>query len=99
MRAWGIASVVTAGVGIAFAVQGLFEEEGCKIDNLGSGGNCDKFHGYTVGGLISAAVLTGVGLPLIVIGSRERLASPENVATVSPWVGRQGAGLSLRFDL
>ncbi|HKY39081.1 MAG TPA: hypothetical protein VJN18_24250, partial [Polyangiaceae bacterium] len=54
--------------------------------------------GYILGGLISAVILTGVGVPLIVIGNRKEPASPKKFAKVSPWVGRQSAGLSLRFE-
>lgn len=44
----------------------------------------------------SAAVLAGVGIPLIVIGGRRK---PITTGYALPWVAPQSAGLQLRFQL
>jgi hypothetical protein len=44
----------------------------------------------------SAAVLAGVGIPLIVIGGRRK---PITTGYALPWVAPQSAGLQLRFEL
>ena len=101
MVAAGIGSVALAGVGFIVAVGSFFEEAGCGAGNIGSLGSsgCGSHDSYIYGGLLSTVILAGVGIPLIVLGSRREPASPEHSATVSPWVGRQSAGLSLRFEL
>jgi hypothetical protein len=101
MMAGGIGAVVLAGVGLVVALGAFFKEAGCGFGNIGSLGsrNCESYDAYIFGGLLSTAVLTGVGVPLLVIGSRKVPAPHESAATLAPWIGRQVGGLSLRFDL
>lgn len=82
---------------------------GCGFGNIGSAGstcgndyekdNSNNTGGYVAGGLVSALVLTTVGGVLIAIGNRKKPARPRESARVSPWVGRQSGGLSLRLSL
>jgi hypothetical protein len=103
MMAGGIGCVVLAGVGLVVAAGAFLKEAGCGFGNVGSLGSrgCanDNDDSYIVGGLLSTAVLTSLGVPLIVIGSRKEPASAQSAATLAPWMGRQGVGLSLRFGL
>jgi len=97
MMVGGIVMVGLAPVGLAVTTFALLSETLCGFgDNSTASCNAD---GYIYGGLLSAAVLTAVGVPLIVIGAHKEPASPADSATVLPWVGRQSAGLSLRFSL
>jgi hypothetical protein len=57
--------------------------------------NCDRFDASIYGGALSAVVLLGVGIPLIVIGGKREPA----VARVTPWASPQAAGLKLNVDL
>lgn len=57
--------------------------------------DCDEYDPTIYGGLISAAVLAGVGIPLIVIGGKKELVT----ARVSPWATARSAGVGLRIDL
>jgi hypothetical protein len=103
MKGVGILSVVMGGVAFVGALGVAFSEAGCGFGNIGSlgssCGNNNSDDGNIAGGLLSAAVLVAVGVPLIVVGNRKEPASPKKSARVSPWVERQSAGLSLRFDL
>jgi hypothetical protein len=61
------------------------------------GNDCDEYDPTIYGGLISAAVLAGVGIPLIVIGAKKE---PVPVtATLSPWATARSAGVGLRIDM
>jgi hypothetical protein len=92
MAGVGIFVVVLAGVAIVTG-SSIFAA-GCLL------GKCQDEHaGYVYGGLLSAGILSSIGVPLIVIGSRKEPDPPKNSATVSPWVARWSAGLSLRIDL
>jgi hypothetical protein len=62
----------------------------------GPGINCDRYDATIYGGLLSAAVLAGVGIPLIVIGGKKE---PVGTAQLAPWATPHGGGLKLRFDL
>jgi hypothetical protein len=101
MMGVGVLSVAVGGVGFLSAVGAFFAGMGCGMGNIGSLGSsgCGKYESRLVGGLVTAVVLTGVGVPLIVIGNRKEPASPEKFATALPWVGPRSAGLSLRLDL
>jgi hypothetical protein len=58
--------------------------------------NCKRFDPTIYGGLISAGVLMGVGVPLIVIGGKKE---PLGTARLTPWATRRAGGLSLRLEL
>jgi hypothetical protein len=69
---------------------GLFASESTH------GTNCDRYDPTIYGGLISAAVLLGAGVPMIIIGGKKE---PAPTAKLAPWASPQAAGLSLRLDL
>jgi hypothetical protein len=57
----------------------------------------DCRHGDVIwGGLVTGVALVGVGVPLIVIGSK---SEPHRVASVAPWATPRSAGLQLRLTL
>lgn len=84
---------------VANAEQNSCETGGYYYDGTGNGitdhTNCDRYDASIYGGLVSAAVLLGVGIPLIVIGGKREPA----MARVSPWASPQAAGLKLNIDL
>jgi len=60
------------------------------------GVNCDRFDPTIYGGLISAAVLLGVGVPLIIVGGKKE---PLGTAQITPWASPHAGGLALRLKL
>ena len=58
--------------------------------------DCDRFDRTIYGGLISAAVLAGVGIPMIIVGGKKE---PIGTAKVTPWVTPRAGGLSLRLEM
>ena len=84
---------------VANAQQNACESGGYYLNSAGYEGddytNCDRFDASIYGGALSAVVLLGVGIPLIVIGGKREPA----VARVSPWASPQAAGLKLNVDL
>jgi hypothetical protein len=70
----------------------IYNGSGFSSDNYT---DCDRYDASIYGGAISALVLVGVGIPLIVIGGKREPA----MARVSPWASPQAAGLKLNVDL
>ena len=73
---------------------------GCIVTSLGmlcglSEGSRDCGN-LIFGGLLTTAVLAGVGVPLIVIGAKRE---PVATARITPWLAPRSAGLGLRFEL
>ena len=60
--------------------------------------NCNN-DGLIYGALVTAAVLVGVGVPLIVIGAKKEPAGMQAKAIVAPWATPTAAGLGLRVNL
>lgn len=60
------------------------------------GTNCDRYDPTIYGGLISAAVLLGAGVPMIIVGGKKE---PLGNAKLTPWATPHAGGLSLRVDL
>jgi len=58
--------------------------------------DCGSYDATIYGGLISAAVLAGVGIPLIVIGGKRE---PATTAKIAPWATPHAGGISVRLDL
>jgi len=73
---------------------GLFSIDGSESRNTGV--DCGRFDATIYGGLATAAVLAGVGIPMIVIGGKKE---PAGFARVTPWATPHAAGLGLRLDL
>jgi hypothetical protein len=75
-----------------------YDENGVygRISTAGSG--CDDYDKTIYGGLISAAVLAGVGIPLIVIGAKKEPVNQVE-ARITPWATPHGAGVGLRIDM
>jgi len=71
----------------------------CRIDH--SEASCDSDYDATIyGALLSAVVLAGVGIPLLVIGAKkEPVEDDDMTATISPWATPTAAGVGLRIDL
>lgn len=67
-----------------------------RISTAGAG--CDDYDATIYGGLISAVVLAGVGIPLIVIGAKKEPVNQVE-ARITPWASPQGAGVGLRIDM
>lgn len=71
-----------------------FDDEGIQTYD---GVDCSTYDKTIYGGLISAVVLAGVGIPLIVIGGKKEPAAA--TATITPWATPRAAGLGLRVDM
>jgi hypothetical protein len=71
-----------------------FDDEGIQTYE---GVDCTTYDKTIYGGLISAVVLAGVGIPLIVIGGKKEPAAA--TATITPWATPRAAGLGLRVDM
>jgi hypothetical protein len=61
------------------------------------GVDCSSYDGRIYGGLISGAVLAGVGIPLIIIGGKKEPVAA--TATITPWATPRAAGLGLRVEM
>jgi hypothetical protein len=64
---------------------------------VSQGTDCGRFDRTIYGGLISAAVLMGVGVPLIIVGGKKEPAGVE--AKLSPWATPHAGGLSLKLHM
>lgn len=104
MMAGGIVMVSFVPVALLAALVANSQQSSCEngyyysLDGgaSGRGVNCDRYDATIYGGLLSAAVLAGVGIPLIVIGGKKE---PVGTAQLAPWATPHGAGLGLRFNL
>jgi hypothetical protein len=61
--------------------------------------DCDRYDSTIYGFTIAGLALFAVGIPMFVVGSRRVPVQDKAKASVSPWVGRDGAGATLRLDL
>ncbi len=105
MMAGGIVMVSLTPIALLVSLVANTQQNACETGGLYYGGgsgtyydddtNCDRYDASIYGGAISALVLVGVGIPLIVIGGKREPA----VARVSPWASPQAAGLKLNVDL
>jgi hypothetical protein len=103
MMAGGIVMVSFVPIALIAAWVADIEQSQCEGNyyDFGSGQttrgvNCDRFDPTIYGGLISAAVLLGAGVPLIIVGAKKE---PLGTAQITPWATPQAAGLSLRLKL
>ena len=104
MMAGGIVMVSFVPIALLAALVANSEQTSCEngyyfsLDgsSSGRGVNCDRFDATIYGGLLGAAVLAGVGIPLIVIGGKKE---PVGTAQLAPWATPHGAGLGLRVNL
>jgi hypothetical protein len=104
MMVGGIVMVSLAPLALIVAAAAAGQKSTCELadgiytgSGYVSGTQCDDRYDPTIyGGLISAVVLAGVGIPLIVIGSRRE---PIRAAVVQPWATPEGGGLRLRLAL
>jgi hypothetical protein len=73
----------------------------CEVGDDDTFSTCDDAYNPTIyGALVSAAVLLGVGIPLLVIGAKKEPADDSGAsATISPWATPSAAGVGLRIDL
>jgi hypothetical protein len=104
MMAGGIVMVSFVPIALLAAMVANLEQTACETGNYlstddafsSTGSDCDRFDKTIYGGLLGAAVLAGVGIPLIVIGGKKE---PVGTAQLAPWASPHGAGLGLRVDL
>jgi hypothetical protein len=99
MMAGGIVMLALVPIALLVALNADSDRRACLGENLFSssvGTNCGRFDATIYGGLITAAALTGAGIPLYAIGSKKE---PVGTALISPWATRSGGGLALRIDL
>jgi hypothetical protein len=103
MMAGGIVMVSFVPIALLAAMVANIEQDACENGTYYSGSgleapgtNCGRFDVTIYGGLLGAAALAGVGIPLIVIGGKKE---PLGSARLAPWASPHGAGLGLRFDL
>jgi len=100
--AGGIVMVSFAPIALLVVMVANIEQNACENGTYYSGGrdapgtNCGRFDPTIYGGLVTAAALVGVGIPMIVIGGKKE---PVGTASLAPWASPHGAGLRLRFDL
>jgi hypothetical protein len=99
----GIVSAALAAVAGVVAV-GTYFKGGCgcgwgNIGSVGPGTRDDSNDRSALNALLTAVVLGGVGVPLIIVGAHREPAPRQSSATLSPWIGRQTAGLSLQLEL
>jgi hypothetical protein len=111
MMAGGIVMTSLSPVALLVAAFGSLGKSLCEVDNGDAAYNgssasvsyrykdCSSYDTTIYGGLISAVVLVGVGVPLIVIGAKKEPVDPGATATLQPWAAPSTAGLSLRVDL
>jgi hypothetical protein len=74
---------------------GSYDYDGVS-GGFSTGGDCDDYDPTIYGGLLSAAVLAGVGIPMIVIGGKKE---PVATARITPWATAKSAGFGLRVDM
>ena len=102
MMAGGIVMVSFVPIALLAAWVADIEQNTCERGyDFYSGSNtnhtdCGRYDPTIYGGLISAAVLAGVGIPLIIIGGKRE---PVGTAKITPWATPQAGGVSLRVDL
>ncbi|MES1184978.1 MAG: hypothetical protein ABUL60_14285 [Myxococcales bacterium] len=102
MMAGGIVMVSFAPIALLVVMVANIEQKACENGTYYSGSrdapgiNCGRFDPTIYGGLVTAAALVGVGIPMIVIGGKKE---PVGTASLAPWASPHGAGLGLRFDL
>lgn len=111
MMAGGIVMTSLSPVALLVAAVGSLGKSLCEVDNSdarysGSSASvsyrykdCSGYDATIYGGLISAVVLVGVGVPLIVVGAKKEPVDPGVTATLQPWATPSTAGLSLRVNL
>jgi hypothetical protein len=105
MMAGGIVMVSFVPIALLAAWVADIEQSSCEgngffsidgSESRGAGTDCGRFDATIYGGLLTAAALTGVGIPLIVIGGKKE---PAGFATVTPWATPHAAGLGFRLNL
>lgn len=104
MMAGGIVMVSFVPVALLASLIASAEKSSCEMSedvtvgsSLNSAYQCDRYDKTIYGGLIAAAALAGIGIPLIVIGGKREPV--RQVAIVQPWATPEGGGLGLRVDL
>jgi hypothetical protein len=112
MMAGGIVMVSFTPIALLVAAVANAEQTACELGSYDYGydGNgvygristesvgCDDYDATIYGGLISAVVLAGVGIPLIVIGGK-KVPANQVEARITPWASPRGAGVGLRIDM
>jgi len=101
MMVGGIVMVSLAPVGLFVAATAALGRSVCDFDHADERvSSCTGYAPFIYGGLVSALVLAGVGVPMIVIGATKEPVHPSSLdARISPWATQTAAGLSLQLTL
>ncbi len=100
MMVGGIVMTSLAPVALVVAGFAALGKSLCGIDDFDPNRSCDGYDPAIYGSLISALVLVGVGVPMIVIGAKKEPVDPTSRgATISPWATPTAVGLGLRLQL
>lgn len=96
----GVVSVTASGVTLYGVIMAANLALLCNsVGHSDSGVSCDK-HDRTAAALgVATVALIGVGIPMIMIGSKRVPAQPTGRAALVPIAVRSGAGLGIRLEL
>ncbi len=99
MMVGGIVMVSLSPVALLIAGVAGLSKGLCGIDKPDNY-DCTQYDPTIYGSLLSALVLVGVGVPLIVIGATKEPATEASAsATVGPWATPTAAGIGLRLEM
>lgn len=96
--AGGIVMVSLAPVALIVSGAAALGKSVCNVDNDYER-DCDDADPVIYGSLLSALVLVGVGIPLIVVGAAKEPVEPVATARIGPWATQHAAGIGLQLDL
>jgi hypothetical protein len=100
MMAGGIVMVSLAPVALIVAGFAGLGKALCGVDDYDSQRTCSGYDPVMYGSLVSAFVLVGVGVPLLVIGAKkEPVDDSEATAVIAPWATPTAGGVSLRLQM
>jgi hypothetical protein len=99
MMVGGIVMVSLAPVALIVAGFSALGKGLCSIDTGSNQRSCGGYDPFIYGSLVSALILVGAGVPLLVIGAQKEPADQGSTATISPWATPTAAGLGLRIEM
>lgn len=102
MMAGGIVMVSVTPIALIVSAVASVKKRACESIDGGHGGNydCSNYNASLYGGLLSAAALVGIGVPLIVVGGKKvPVNKGQGAARIMPWATPRAAGVGLRVDL
>jgi hypothetical protein len=106
MMAGGIVMVAFVPVALLVSLVASAEKSVCGVDdynydtNSYTHGDCNGYDGTIYGSLVVAAVLAGVGIPLIIVGAKKEWVRDDGAKLkLTPWATAHSAGLGLRVEM